>query len=118
MPGLLAKAHRGILYVDDINLLDTELCQILLGIVSDGWVNVEVRDLGKLESCSDRTILSGCCCLWQGGLQRLPVLVCDEGYSCDGMKHDLNEINQVCMFATVIHCLPSAVPRVLVLTFD
>ncbi|CAN0387481.1 unnamed protein product [Hapterophycus canaliculatus] len=42
LPGLLASAHRGILYVDDINLLDTELCQILLGIVSDGWVNVEV----------------------------------------------------------------------------
>lgn len=42
LPGLLAKAHRGILYVDDINLLDTELCQILLGIVTDGWVNVEV----------------------------------------------------------------------------
>ncbi len=48
MPGLLAKAHRGILYVDDINLLDTELCQILLGIVTDGWVNVEVR--GPRES--------------------------------------------------------------------
>ena len=47
MPGLLAKAHRGILYVDDINLLDTELCQILLGIVADGWVNVEVRGSRK-----------------------------------------------------------------------
>lgn len=43
LPGLLAKAHRGILYIDDINLLDTELCQIVLGIVTDGWVNVEVN---------------------------------------------------------------------------
>lgn len=42
LPGLLAKAHRGVLYIDDINLLDTELCQILLGIVTDGWVNIEV----------------------------------------------------------------------------
>lgn len=50
MPGLLAKAHRGILYVDDINLLDTELCQILLGIVADGWVNVEVREPRKSRS--------------------------------------------------------------------
>lgn len=68
MPGLLAKAHRGILYVDDINLLDTELCQILLGIVADGWVNVEVREL--------RTPYCYCCCdgrvsgCWRGGLQR------------------------------------------------
>lgn len=57
MPGLLATAHRGILYVDDINLLDTELCQILLGIVTDGWVNVEVR----LESKRVAILPIECC---------------------------------------------------------
>lgn len=51
MPGLLAKAHRGILYVDDINLLDTELCQIVLGIVSDGWVNVEREGMSMRYPC-------------------------------------------------------------------
>ncbi|CAM9318606.1 unnamed protein product [Ectocarpus sp. 4 AP-2014] len=51
LPGLLAKAHRGILYVDDINLLDTELCQILLGIVADGWVNVEREGISMRYPC-------------------------------------------------------------------
>lgn len=57
LPGLLAKAHRGILYVDDINLLDTELCQILLGIVTDGWVNVEV----SVEQIADHEPLACMC---------------------------------------------------------
>jgi MoxR-like ATPase len=41
----------GILYVDDINLLDTELANILLGVVSDGWVNVQREGMSVRFPC-------------------------------------------------------------------
>lgn len=74
MPGLLASAHRGILYVDDINLLDTELCQILLGIVTDGWVNVEVRPESKRTSCRSSFVNTASFFVALASLERVLVL--------------------------------------------
>lgn len=40
-PGLLAKANRGMLYVDEVNLLDDHLVDILLDSAASGWNTVE-----------------------------------------------------------------------------
>ena len=40
-PGLLAAANRGILYIDEVNLLDDHLVDILLDSAASGWNTVE-----------------------------------------------------------------------------
>nr|BBI28701.1 Mg-protoporyphyrin IX chelatase [Dinophyceae sp. MRD-151] len=40
-PGLLARANRGILYVDEVNLLDDHLVDVLLDSSASGWNTVE-----------------------------------------------------------------------------
>jgi magnesium chelatase subunit I len=40
-PGLLAQANRGILYVDEVNLLDDHLVDVLLDSAAGGWNTVE-----------------------------------------------------------------------------
>ncbi|MEM1139099.1 MAG: magnesium chelatase ATPase subunit I, partial [Pseudomonadota bacterium] len=42
-PGLLAKAHRGFLYIDEVNLLEDHLVDLLLDVAASG-VNVVERE--------------------------------------------------------------------------
>jgi magnesium chelatase subunit D len=56
-PGLLAAAHRGVLYVDEVNLLHDHLVDVLLDVAAMGRVHVE-RD-GVSHSHEARFVLVG-----------------------------------------------------------
>ena len=56
-PGLLAKANRGILYVDEVNLLDDHLVDILLDSAAGGWNTVEREGISVVHPA--RFILIG-----------------------------------------------------------